>query len=236
MGSFSFEKELIPYVKMCEYGPLPLALFEAKTLRLISVNEKMLDLWGRTPAALGAPLLEFMPEIANQRYPDLMRNVGETGKPIQENGAAVVFEKEGKLQQIFLDFSYTPVKIKESHQAQAILVSGTECRYKHFYQQAISVERQNLRAMVLSSPVAMCVYAGEDMQIQFVNEKMLELWEQNKDRQIALLKAVYHTGVMMKKIDNGIEYSCTALRAPEGDIMGCVIIACHIDLKGHITC
>lgn len=228
MSSIFSEKDLIPYINMSEFVPMPMAIFEPKKLRLITANDKMLDLWDRTPAIFGMTLVDFLPEMASQRYPELLSTVGVTGNAVQEKNAVVMLKKNGQLEQVNMDFSYSPVYAKPGHNPAAIIVYASPCNIQQVYQKSIDCQDQNLRAMVLAALTPMCVYSGENMQVLVVNEKMLELWERERSRKTDLLKAVFHTGVMMKQEENGIVYSCTPRRAPQGNIIGCILVASSV--------
>ncbi|MGY0036279.1 PAS domain-containing sensor histidine kinase [Pedobacter sp. NJ-S-72] len=73
----------------------------------------MLNLWGRNNSILGLPLLEFMPEITDQVFPNLLQQVYTSGIPFSSKGTAVELMVGGYMQTVYMDFSYTPLRNNE---------------------------------------------------------------------------------------------------------------------------
>ena len=79
--------------------------------------------------------------------------------------------------------------------------------------------------MVLSAPVAMCIYRGWEMKLEVINSQMLDLWQAREYRNMAIIQYVFHTGIHQEYTEQGISYSCTALRNEHGTSVGCVLMA-----------
>ncbi|QNK64146.1 PAS domain-containing protein [Pedobacter sp. PAMC26386] len=90
--------------------PIGLCILSGKEMILEVVNNGMLNLWDRNDSILGLPLLEFMPEITDQIFPKLLQQVYASGIPFSNKGAAVELMVGGRLQTVYMDFSYTPLQ------------------------------------------------------------------------------------------------------------------------------
>lgn len=89
-----------------------------------SANQRFHDLVGHRPL-LGQPLLEAMPELADQGYVELLDEVRRSGRPfIGESMAAYLQRRPGSvLDQTFVDFLYQPMRERDGR-IDAILVHG----------------------------------------------------------------------------------------------------------------
>nr|WP_293181829.1 ATP-binding protein [Nannocystis sp.] len=75
-------------------------------------NARLLELWGKDSTAIGKPLLEALPEVADQPFPDLLRDVMRTGVPFVADAfpARLDSKRDGVLREIFFDFVYAPTR------------------------------------------------------------------------------------------------------------------------------
>lgn len=211
------------YLDLFQHAPVAMAILDAKTLRLNSANSAMLQLLRKEKSVLGKKLLEFLPEITEQPYPELIYEVIRTGRPHSEIGAKFYSIHNGKAETVFVDYSYTPILGKDS-KVVSVLVVGTDVSEREMSKKYRLEEDRNLRALVMSAPVAMAVFNGFDFQIQSINERMLDLWNNNHKTCIRELEHVYHNGVSFTSEYNQICYSYTPLRDDKGNTTGVVMV------------
>ncbi|RZK63880.1 MAG: hypothetical protein EOO85_30550 [Pedobacter sp.] len=204
--------------------PMAIAMFNSKTLKLEQANNAMLSIWDKDTSVIGLNLLDFLPELEHQAYPDLLRMVGQSDKTYQEKGARVNIFKDDTLTPVYMDYSYTPIKAVRRISA-GILVTANELSEKYINTLSSDEFKRNLRALVLESPVPMCIFRGWELKLEVVNAHMLDLWQCNQYRNLRMLKHVFFAGHSLSFTENGITYSCTALRNEQGNSIGCVLIA-----------
>jgi len=200
-----------------------MAVLEAHSLKLDLVNPAMLQLLKREKTILGTRLLEFMPEVAEQPYPEILNNVIRTGKPHKETGAKVYLRNNDKLETIFIDYSLTPI-FDKNNKVRAVFVVSVDVGEREMSRLGIEESERNLRALVMSAPVAMAVFKGENFMVQIVNERMLNLWNDNKKLGLRELQHVFHNGISYTVEIDGICYSYTPLRDAAGKISGVVVV------------
>ena len=207
------------FLNLFQNAPVAMAILDAKTLRLDSANSAMLQLLRRGKSVLGRKLLEFLPEIAEQPYSEIMYDVIRTGRPYSETGAKFYTNNNGRIETVFVDYSYTPILGKDSR-VVSILVVGIDVSERELSRLHRLESDRNMRAVVMSAPVAMAVFSGFDFQIQSVNDRMLDLWNNNSKMCIRELEHVYHNGVSFTSEINQICYSYTPLRDATGNTTG----------------
>ncbi|SEB18555.1 PAS domain-containing protein [Pedobacter hartonius] len=210
------------YLKIFENAPVAAAILEEDTLKVDLANEAMLKLWGRESEVIGKKLLDFMPELHSQPFPELIRNVFKTGKYYHDSGTKVMINRAGRLETIYIDYSYTLIP-GEKENTTALLILATDVSEREVAKYALEEADRNLRSLVMSAPVPMCVFKGDDLKAEIVNHAMLELWYDKRKLRMDALKHVFHNGTTYtEKIEETL-YSYTPLRDGLGKTCGVVL-------------
>ncbi|HEY1024012.1 MAG TPA: ATP-binding protein [Sphingobacteriaceae bacterium] len=155
--------------------PIATAVLEGPEMRLIAANDPMLKLWGRDKSIVGTLLLEFMPELKDQEFPALLREVYYTGKPYHAFDAPVYIRMGEEVKEIFMDFTYSPLDHPERH-LRGILVTAVDVTERVRTRRQIQESERNFRSLVTDAPIAMCVLKGPDHIVEIANQRMFELW------------------------------------------------------------
>ncbi|ASU33185.1 PAS domain-containing protein [Mucilaginibacter xinganensis] len=94
-------------------APVAINVFRTRELIIESVNDKMLEIWGKTDGVEGKTFTEALPEIANQPFIEILRAVFETGEPYYglENKAVII--KDGIPEDRYFNFIYQPIAEKD---------------------------------------------------------------------------------------------------------------------------
>jgi hypothetical protein len=66
-------------------APVGLAILMGKDHIIENANAQILEYWGKGDNVIGMPVIEALPEIANQEFPDVLRSVFVTGQTIKGN-------------------------------------------------------------------------------------------------------------------------------------------------------
>jgi hypothetical protein len=204
--------------------PLPLALLKGPDLRLDMANAAMLSLLDRPAEVINTPLLEFMPELIAQVYPSLLKEVMKSGEVHQENGARVLIVKQGVLQSVYLDYSFTPISVFSSR-FTAVVVAATEICKKNLARLVSEESDRNLRNLVYTAPVPMCVFKGKHLEVEIVNDAMLDVWQNKRYREMNALEHVFHNAVPYVHKENNITYTLSPIVDLTGSVKGVMLIA-----------
>lgn len=103
--------------------PAGLAILAGEDMVLEMANGYILNFWGRDKSAIGQPLLDILPEIKEQIFPGLLEKVYTTGKAHFTNDERVDLMIAGKMQTIYTDFSYTPLKDSSGHTNSILILA-----------------------------------------------------------------------------------------------------------------
>lgn len=72
-------------------------------------NEPLFQSWGKTNDIVGKPLLEVLPELTDQPFPRLLRQVYNTGQTHTGREEKAMVIKNGMLQEVYYNYVYQPV-------------------------------------------------------------------------------------------------------------------------------
>lgn len=173
---------------------------------------------------MGLPLLDFLPELVGQRFPGYLEEVAKTGKTIQEKGARVLLERNGKSEIVFMDYSYTPI-YGNGYRPSAILILATDVCERELNKLVAQQSGRDLRTLVMSAPVPMCVYTGYEFKLEAANDHMRDLWQGKPEAPTAILNYVLQHRIPYSCTENGITYSYTPLGSTESGITGVCVVA-----------
>ncbi|MET0393928.1 MAG: PAS domain-containing protein, partial [Chitinophagaceae bacterium] len=151
------------------------AIFTGRDMRLELANDAMLKIWGRDKAVTGTPLLAFMPELEEQGFPQILDDVFTTGREYTAQEALVYLERNGKRDEVYMDFSYKPLR-DDDQVITGILVMAADVTERVLSSKRLAQSEENLRNTILRAPVAMCIFRGPRHRVEIANDRMIELW------------------------------------------------------------
>ncbi|WP_207535432.1 PAS domain-containing sensor histidine kinase [Desertivirga arenae] len=96
-----------------KFAPVPMAVLEGFDLVLTYANQALFKVWGKDKSIVGKQLLEILPELHDQPFPNQLKQVLLSGEVYEEDEAPSYVVKNGKVETIYFDYSYTPVRDDE---------------------------------------------------------------------------------------------------------------------------
>ena len=137
-------------------------------------NEMYLMLIGKKDV-LGREARQVLPELEGQGFFELLDNVYSTGVPfIGKEMFAQLDKGNGKLEEVYLNFSYQPTNNSEG-EIDGIFVHGVDVTEQVLSRKKIEESETRFRNMVHQAPVAICVFRGENYVFELANKKYLQL-------------------------------------------------------------
>ena len=110
-------------------------------------NNAMLKLWGKDLSIIGKTLEEIMPEQLNQRYLQLLGNVFHDGIEVHEEGALVLINRGGRMDAMYRDFSYKPLR-DQNGEVASILVTVVDVTEKVIAQKRLLRSEERFQGAV----------------------------------------------------------------------------------------
>jgi PAS domain S-box-containing protein len=155
------------------HSPIPMAIFRGKDYVIEMANDIMFEkIWRKkTGDILGKPVLDVFPELKNQKYPELLRQVYATGKPYRENESVALVEGDDGIKKFYLDFEYAPL-FEPGSNVSGIIVTVNDVTEKVLARKMLEEGERRFRNIADSAPV-MIWMAGADKAGNFFNKSWL---------------------------------------------------------------
>jgi PAS domain S-box-containing protein len=159
---------------MIEQAPVAMGVLKGQDLVIETANDLLLNLWGRDASVIGKTLLQALPEIINQPFPQLLHNVLASGEAHYGYEAAALLKRNGGLEQCYFNYVYAPYF--EDGMLTGVQVVATEVTAQVLAKKELEESEKRFRKLVEEAPVATAIYTGREMKISLANEAMLKVW------------------------------------------------------------
>ncbi len=129
---------------------------------------------GKHPFALGKKAIDVWPEIWQLIGPmidDVFRGEDATWSEDQ----LVPIERNGKLEDVYWTFSYSPVKDEEG-KISGVFVTCTETTQKVITLKKLQSSENSFRDLIKYSSVGSCLLTGIEMTVSLINDTMISYW------------------------------------------------------------
>lgn len=160
--------------------PFPIVLLQGRELRIIYVNDALLEIWGKKRDILGQTLVEVVPEVQGQPFPELLKNVFMTGIAYTDREAAAYVHKNGSLVPVYFDYSYTAIR-DQQQTITGVMVMCREVTEQVLAKRHAQESDSRLRDTILQAPIAMALIKGPDFIIDIANEASMKLWNRSHE-------------------------------------------------------
>ena len=138
-------------------------------------NAATLKAWGKDDSVIGKPIIEGVPELVGQPFPDLILQVYKTGVPYHTENDRADLRVDGQLQTFYFKFSYQPLK-DEGGNNWGVLCSATDVTELVNAKRETEESQENLKSMIMQAPMAMCILKGEKFIVEIANDRVIEIW------------------------------------------------------------
>jgi len=95
---------------LVEQAPVAINIFKTRDLVIDVVNDKMLEIWGKTNKIQGMPLAEAMPELKGQPFLQILDDVITTGETYYGNASKARIIINGKETEKYFNLIYKPLR------------------------------------------------------------------------------------------------------------------------------
>ncbi len=194
-----------------EQAPVATCLFVGPKMVISVANNIMIGYWGKDRSVIGKPVLDALPEISTQPFPQILQNVYRTGIAYTDQSAFAQLEVGGEIRDYYFDFTYKPL-MNADGEIYGVLNMAVDVTQQVNAQRLIEEQQRRILASFEQAPVGIAMLEGEhfifrmanlfycelvDRPLQSIIDKPLmqaipELEGQGFDE---LLRSVYTTGI-----------------------------------------
>lgn len=154
-------------------APIAIGMLRGENLLVELANDGLLQIWGKSPNVIGKPLLEALPEIRDQPFPDLLKQVYQSGISHYGFETLALLHRNGQLEEAYFNYVYAPIQEGNN---KGIIVVANEVTAQVNAKKDLEISEKRFRSLIEEAPMATALYVGRDLVIQLANEPMLKLW------------------------------------------------------------
>jgi len=173
-----FRQQLITnearFRSLIEEASVASCLFVGKEMRIEIANDTMLGYWGKDRSVIGKPLIEAVPELIGQPFPDILDKVFTTGETFTATNAMSTLEVDGVLSDYYFDFTYKPLRNAKG-EVYAVMDTAVDVTGKLLAQKALEASESRLRTVISSAPVSIAVLVGRDFVMEMINQTFIDI-------------------------------------------------------------
>lgn len=155
-------------------APVGLAILMGENHVIANANTQVLEYWGKGDNVIGLPVVEALPEIADQEFPDILKEVFETGKTIKGNKVKALLEKDGVMLTYYFDFIYSPVRLE--NEITGVSVVAINVTDQVLSEQKLRETELRFKELMEISDYSVALFKGDDLIIEFANDQMIKSW------------------------------------------------------------
>lgn len=169
-------------------APFPIGVYEGEEMRIVMVNQSIIDTWGKGSDVVGKTYFEVLPELATQNIYPLLRNVYKTGVPYRARHQRVDLTIDSELKTFYFNFDFTPLRDADGT-VYGVMNTAADVTDLNIAKQRLETSERNFRYTIEQSPVAMCIMRGPTHIVEAASSKMIELW--GKPREAVMNKPIF---------------------------------------------
>ncbi|WP_051662780.1 PAS domain S-box protein [Flavobacterium sp. KJJ] len=160
--------------QLVENAPFPIAVYVGKEMTIELANDSIIKIWGKGNNVIGKSFKELLPELDNQLVFEQINTVLETGKSFHTKNTPLDLTVDGKLQTFYFNYSLTPLFDIHGN-VYAVMNTGVDLTDLNLAKKKIEENENNLRSMVLESPIGICVLDAQTLISEIVNDSFIEV-------------------------------------------------------------
>lgn len=209
-AKFKVEQSEALFRQMIYDAPVAIGILRGRDFIIEDANDDLLKIWGKTKAVIGLKLLDGLPELIDQPFPELLLQVYDSGVAHFGYETMARLERNGVLGDFYFNFVYDPI-FGQDGQVSGIMVVANEITLQVISKMEAAKSEERFRSVLFDIPMATAYYETENIIISLANDEMLRVW--GKDRSVigktveevipelnvcpltSILKEVYRSGI-----------------------------------------
>ena len=158
-----------------EQSPMAIGLLKGQDLVIEVGNDRIFEVWGKDKSVVGKRLIDALPEIQDQVFLSILREVYDSGNPYYGNGMLAKLVRNGVPENVYFDFVYTPTRDDEG-KISGIMIIASEVTQQYHAVRNLAESESKFRALIDQAPVATCLFVGPELIVELANKPMIDYW------------------------------------------------------------
>ncbi len=176
----SIEESNTRYHSMLMQSPFAFSIMKGKDMVITLANDLIKEFWGKGKDVEGKTLLEVLPEIKDQPFPEMIEKVYTTGIPVYANEILGKLTYNGQLKHKYFNVVFQPY-----YEADNSISGVTQIAYDVtemvLARKKIEESDKRYNMMLMHSPFTFAVLKGKDLVITLANDRVKGVWGKGND-------------------------------------------------------
>ncbi|WP_394993106.1 PAS domain-containing protein [Emticicia sp.] len=168
------------YYEMLMESPFAFSVMKGKDMVITLANSLIKEFWGKGKDVEGKTLLEVLPELQDQPFPEMIEKVYTTGIPVYANEILGKLTYNGQLKHKYFNVVFQPY-----YEADNTISGVTQIAYEVtemvLARKKIETSEVRFKSIVMQTPVAIGIYKGKEYIAEVANEHCLQMLNKGVD-------------------------------------------------------
>ena len=180
LANKKIEKSEHRYHEMFMNSPFAFSIMKGKEMKITLANKLIKEFWGKGNNVEGKTLLEVLPELINQPFPDMIDSVYRTGVPVYANEMLAKLNRNGKMEDRYFNIVYEPL-LEANKTISGVITIAHEVTQQVLARKKIEESEHKYQNLIYTSPYMIAIFKGKNLIIEIANDAILETWGKGKD-------------------------------------------------------
>jgi PAS domain S-box-containing protein len=126
-AKFELEESERQFKNFVMQSPVAMGILRGENMEVEMANDTLLNVFWRKKSeeVLGKGLLDIFPNLAESKYPDVIRGIFKTGIPVSEKESYAALEDETGFWEFYVDYIYAPLRELDGN-ISGVMVTTTD--------------------------------------------------------------------------------------------------------------
>ena len=146
---------------------IAIAVLRGNDYVIEQANNLVCQIWGRTQKdVLNKPIFEALPELQGQGVDDLLQGVVDSGEPYTGKELPVSLKRSGKLETVYFDFIYVPMRDEKTEKTIGITVMAVDVSGQVIGRSKLAESEKRYRMLIEQSPLSIQILTPDGYTTQ----------------------------------------------------------------------
>ena len=168
------------YNRILMQSPFAFSIMKGKDMVITHANDLMKDFWGKGNDVEEKTLLEVLPELKDQPFPQMLDSVYATGKPISANEILVLLNRHGIIEEHYFNLTCQP-SFEADGTISSVITIAHEVTEQVLIRKKIEESEVKYKSLIGAAPIGIGLLMGRDLILESANQKYIDLIGKGND-------------------------------------------------------
>ncbi|MEC3875129.1 PAS domain-containing sensor histidine kinase [Chryseobacterium salviniae] len=198
------------------YSPNATAVYRGDEITIISANQAMLNFWGKDKSIIGKHFRTVLPELDDQPFFDILKNVWESGETFTAKNYPAVLPTEQGPQKFYFDFEYKAL-LDEFGKTEYILHTASEVTERHQAMNLVEEKSKSEQRLINDLSALNDEYLTTNEDLVLKHEELFVINTELRNTRKELITANHTLSENEKRFKTLVEKSPVAMASLRGE-------------------